>query len=191
MRGNPLPLILLLLETAMSCKNRCLNEKNRVLDSSPVCNLQRADRKRQLAKKYSVQVWISPKWLLSLKYQHLLIFFRYDHDSNHGTRVGQYQDNKTKRFNKSPQTSNQRKACDRPKKGEFCKKNPSFGTHDWPNRKLNLGRSYVVVSFGMQVEVMMQVDMLLFSFVNATKFLCFPWTKIVHISLFMDLWSTP
>lgn len=176
----------------MSCKNRCLNEKNRVLDSSPVCNLQRADRKRQLAKKYSVQVWISPKWLLSLKYQHLLIFFRYDHDSNHGTRVGQYQDNKTKRFNKSPQTSNQRKLVIDPKRENFVRRIPHSGPMIGPTgSSTSVEVMWCVVSFGMQVEVMMQVDMLLFSFVNATKFLCFPWTKIVHISLFMDLWSTP
>ena len=55
-----------------------------------------------------------------------------------------YQDNKTEGLMNHPQTSNQGKLVIDPKKGEFCKKHPSFGTHDWPKQKFNLGQSYVV-----------------------------------------------
>lgn len=62
-----------------------------------------------------------------------------------------------------------------PKRENFVRRIPHSGPMIGPTgSSTSVEVMWCVVSFGMQVEVMMQVDMLLFSFVNATKFLCFP-----------------
>lgn len=74
-----------------------------------------------------------------------------------------YQDNKTKGLINHPQTSNQGKLVITQKRENFVRRNPHSGPMIGPNKSsTSVKVMWCMVSFGMQVEVVMHV----FLFVN-------------------------